>query len=98
MVAYESTLQDLGERARALRVLRVLRQDELAQRAGVGLMTVRRFEHTGRASMENVLRIATALGADDAFAQLFQAPKFRTLDEALAQPQARKVQRVRRRR
>ncbi|MBM4783485.1 MAG: helix-turn-helix transcriptional regulator [Archangiaceae bacterium] len=94
MVDFEDILRGLAERARALRVLRQLRQEELANRAGVGVMTVRRFEKTGRASMENVLRIAFALRAEAAFEALFQAPKYRTLDEALAEP-VRKVQRVR---
>ena len=95
MVDFEDILAGLAERARALRVLRRLRQEELAVRAGVGVMTVRRFEKTGRASMENVLRIAVALRAETGFESLFQAPKYRTLDEALAEPDARRVQRVR---
>jgi transcriptional regulator with XRE-family HTH domain len=96
MVAYEETLRRLGARARELRVLRGLRQEELAGRAGVGLMTVRRFEQGGRASIENVLRIATALGAEEAFEALFQAPKYRSLDEALTAREPSKVRRVRR--
>lgn len=95
MVDFDDVLLGLAERARALRVLRRLRQEELAERAGVGVMTVRRFEKTGRASMENVLRIAFALRAEAGFEALFQAPKYRTLDEALAEPDVRRVQRVR---
>lgn len=94
MVDFEDILRGLAERARAFRVLRQLRQEELAERAGVGVMTVRRFEKTGRASIENVLRIAFALRAEAEFEALFQAPKYRTLDEALAEP-VRRVQRVR---
>ena len=96
MDSYHEALRALGERARALRIFRQMRQEELATRADVGLMTVRRFEQTGRASIENVLRIATALRAELAFESLFQPPKYRSLDEAIAQPPARKVQRVRR--
>ncbi|MER2566928.1 MAG: helix-turn-helix domain-containing protein [Myxococcaceae bacterium] len=95
MVDSEGILKGLAERARALRVFRQLRQEELAERAGVGVMTVRRFEKTGRASIENVLRIAFALRAEAGFESLFEAPKYRTLDEALAEPDVRRVQRVR---
>ena len=98
MDAYDTTLRGLGQRARELRIRHELRHDELATRAGLAPGTVLRFERTGRASIENVLRIASVLGADDAFAALFAPPKYRTLDEALAQPAAATRQRVRTRR
>ena len=79
-------------------MLRELRQSELAQRAGVAPGTVVRFERTGRASIENVLRIATILGVEDGFERLFELPRYRTLDEALARPAAVERQRVRKRR
>ncbi len=95
MVSYDEVLRQLGERARVLRIFRRMRQKELANRAGIGLMTVRRFEQTGRASVENVLRMATVLRAEGAFQSLFKPPKYRSLDEAISQPEARKVRRVR---
>src|SRR3989442_840819 len=97
MVSYVELLAEVGLRARRLRLTRDLQQRELAARAGVGQATVQRFERTGRASMENALRIAFALDAQDGFAQLFEAPKYRSLDEALARPDAQQRQRVRRR-
>jgi transcriptional regulator with XRE-family HTH domain len=96
MESYAETLVALGRRARELRVLKELQQSELAARAGLAPGTVQRFERTGRASIENVLRIAAVLGAEEGFARLFEPPKYRTLDEALARPAVR--QRVRRRR
>jgi len=96
MESYSETLVALGRRARELRVLKELQQSELAARAGLAPGTVQRFERTGRASIENVLRIAAVLGAEEGFARLFEPPKYRTLDEALARPAVR--QRVRRRR
>ena len=98
MNSYHVVLTSLGRRARELRILRDLRQAELAARAGLAPGTVLRFERTGRASIENVLRIATVLGADDAFEGLFALPRYRTLDEALARPAAAERQRVRTRR
>lgn len=97
MESYKETLAALGQRARALRVLRELRQSEVAQRAGLAIGTLVRFEQTGRASIENVLRIATVLGADEAFEKLFEPPHYRTLDEALQSPPPLR-RRVRRRR
>jgi transcriptional regulator with XRE-family HTH domain len=82
--SFAVTLAALGERARQLRILRNLRQAELAARAGVGVATVHRFEKSGTASLENVLRIATALGAEADFEKLFEAPPYSSLDDALA--------------
>jgi transcriptional regulator with XRE-family HTH domain len=96
MDSYLQSLEALGARARALRMLLELQQREVAARAGTSLGTVVRFERTGNASMENVLRIAVALGADEAFGNLFAPPKYRTLDDALASPPVR--QRIRKRR
>jgi len=85
--SFTETLSALGQRAKQLRLVRRLRQDELATRADVGIATIRRFEKTGTASIENVLRIATALNADAAFDKLFEAPLYASLDEALARPE-----------
>ncbi len=90
MDPYSDTLRSIGERARALRILRSLQQKELAQRAGVTRGTVVRFENTGRTSMENVVRIATVLGAEDGIAALFLPPKYRSLDEAMERPTTRR--------
>lgn len=76
----------LGERTRRLRLIRNLTQEDLALRSGAGLMTIRRLEKSGKVSLENALRVAFALRADDAFSRLFELPKYTSLDEALEQP------------
>ena len=86
MDSYTSTLESLGRRARQLRILRNLQQRELAARSGVSLGTVQRLERTGSASIEKILRIATALGAEEPFETLFAPPAFKSLDEALSRP------------
>lgn len=96
--SFQETLRAIGARARQLRLMRKLRQEELAVRAGVGSATVRRFEKTGVASLEVVLRIATALNAERAFDQLFEAPAYSSLDEALARPEVIKRRRAPRQR
>ena len=95
--SFRDTLSAIGERARQLRLLRKLRQDELAARAGVGVATVHRFEKTGRASIENVLRIATALNAEVVFNKLFEVPPYRSLEEAISRPDGPKRRRAPRR-
>lgn len=97
MDSYRKALEALGARARALRLLRDLQQRELAGRAGVTVGTVQRLEATGRCSTESLLRVAMALGAEEAFERMFEAPQYASLDEALARPKALQRQRVRRR-
>jgi transcriptional regulator with XRE-family HTH domain len=94
----DEALQALGARARALRLLRELSQEELAGRAGVGVATVQRFENSGRASLENVYRLAQALRAEGVLHTLFAAPPYTSIDEALARPAKLAARRVRRRR
>jgi transcriptional regulator with XRE-family HTH domain len=95
---FRETLAAVGQRARQLRLIRRLAQEELAARAGVGIATIQRFERTGQASLETTLRIATALNADAPFAKLFEAPAYASLDEALERPDVSTRRRAPRRR
>ncbi len=95
LTSYAETLRALGERARTIRLGLNHTQRELSHHAGVGLATVRRFEATGRASIDNVLRLATALRVDGAFEQLFKRPAFTSIDDALAAQSRRPKERVR---
>lgn len=72
---------EIARRARALRVERGWTQSELARRADVSLDTLRRFERTGRVSLERLVKIATVLDALRPFAGLFELPEIRTLDD-----------------
>jgi transcriptional regulator with XRE-family HTH domain len=94
---FEQTLAAIGERAKELRLFRNFTQQELAIRAGVGSATVQRFEKTGHISLENALRIAFALGVDDGFRRLFEAPKYGSLDEALGEHKSAGRKRARKR-
>jgi transcriptional regulator with XRE-family HTH domain len=80
------SLRALGERARQLRLIRELSQAELAERAGVGVVTIHRFEKSGAGSIETLLRVATALDAEEPFESLFEAPAYTSIDDALARP------------
>lgn len=71
----------LAGRAKALRLLRKWTQATLAQRAGVMIASYRRFETTGKASLELVLKVAYALARLDEFDQLFQPPPARSIEE-----------------
>jgi len=80
----------LAARIRALRLQRGWTQVELAARAGMSVASYKRFEQTGAIAFESLLRAALALDRIGDFDALFQAPPFRTLDEAAAKPTERK--------
>jgi transcriptional regulator with XRE-family HTH domain len=97
MDALPHEVRALGERAKALRLSRNLTQAELAKRAGLGSATVQRFESSGHVSLENALRIAVALGAEEGFRRLFELPRYASLDEAIARSAPRTRKRARKR-
>ena len=63
-------METLGQRLEAVRRQRVLTQAELAQAAGVALITVTRLENdagSGNPRPDTVRRLAGALGVDPAW-------------------------------
>jgi len=71
----DAIAKQLSARAKLLRLSRNIGQDELAERAGVSLGTVRRFERGEAVSLENFVRIVQALGrANELSALLVNEP------------------------
>jgi HTH-type transcriptional regulator / antitoxin HipB len=73
--------RSLAGRVRTLRLQRGWTQQEIAERSGLTPATYRRFERTGRISLERLLRIAVVLDAQGRFAQLFEIPTAQSLAE-----------------
>ena len=74
----------LGQRLRALRLLRNLGQAELAARAGCSLSAVRRLESRGQGSLELVVRVAQALQVSEGLGVLFELPALTSIAQAEA--------------
>ena len=66
----EEIERQLAARVRALRLERNWKQSTLAERSGVSLPTVRRYERLGRTTLANLLRLCHALGRLDEFTEL----------------------------
>ena len=64
--AVQRSLRQVGENLRTWRKLRGLTAAEVADRAGLAVTTVQRLENGKGATLENVLRVARALGVMDA--------------------------------
>ena len=73
----------LAQRLRARRLAQKWTQVGLAQRSGVSLGTLKRFESTGQISLASLLQLAQALDALAGIEALFQPPAYQTLDDVL---------------
>ena len=75
------TRQTLAARLRALRLARGWRQATLAERSGVSLASLRRFETSGKVSLESLLKLAFALDRLDDFDGLLLPPPAASIAE-----------------
>ena len=77
----EEMAHKLAEKARQLRLARKWKQSTLADRAGVSLASLRRFEQTGQIALQSLLRLSFALGRLGDFELLLQQPEARSIRE-----------------
>lgn len=76
--------RSLAQRARDLRLERAWTRATLARRAGVAPASLKRFETTGAASLDLVLRVAFALGRLEDFTRALEPAEAATLAELQA--------------
>jgi len=81
MLTPAETGKSLAERAKTLRLLRGWTRDTFARRAGVSPATLKRFETTGKASLDLVLRVAHALSRLEEFNELLQPPPAGSIEQ-----------------
>ena len=74
---------DVAKRAALRRKELGLTQSELAERAGMSLGSLRRFEQTGAVAFESLVRICIALGCEDDLASLFSRRAYRSIQEVI---------------
>lgn len=81
-VAFPSEMASLlGSRAKALRLQQGWKRSTLAARAGVTDASLKRFENTGKASLDLVLNVAMALGRLEEFDALLRPKPAQTMEE-----------------
>jgi transcriptional regulator with XRE-family HTH domain len=73
--------QTLAARLRALRLARGWKQATLAARSGVSLASLRRFETSGKVSLESLLKLGFALDRLDDFDDLLLPPPAASIAE-----------------
>ncbi len=89
----EEVSVDLAERLRVLRLARKWKQSTLAERAGVSLPTLRRFEQSGLISLKHLLLLVFALGRLDEFRNLLEPSAVESLQELEANSAAKERKR-----
>lgn len=92
----DATRKEIRLSARRLRLAHNMTQNELALKSGVALSTLKRFEQSGEVSLSALLAVAGALGALQAFSDLFPQPTATTLDQLDSDKAERKRARPRR--
>ena len=71
----------LAARLKALRLARNWKRDTLAARAGVSAASLKRFETSGKVSLENLLKLCSALGRLSELDQILEPPRALTMAE-----------------
>lgn len=79
---YEVSLE-LAEKVKIKRKYLKLTQLQLAQKSGVSLGSLKRFEQSGEISLSSLLKIAMVLGDLKGFEDLFEKPEYTSIEEIL---------------
>ncbi len=79
---YEISME-IAQKAKAKRKAFKLTQAVLAERSGVSLGSIKRFERTGEISLASLLKIAMVLDSLGDFSQLFKKPEYTSIGEII---------------
>lgn len=86
MFTAEEIAWQIAENVQARRLLLNYSQKTLSERSGVSFGVIKKFERTGKISLESLLKLAMALGCLEDFKDLFKKAdeeRIRSLDEVL---------------
>ncbi|MGI6467300.1 MAG: helix-turn-helix domain-containing protein [Sphaerochaetaceae bacterium] len=73
----------ISKRLRTRRKEAKLSQIELANRSGVSLGSVKRFEQLGEISLSSLIKLAVVLGYENDFDSLFKRKNYQSIEEVL---------------
>ena len=71
----------LAKRIRGIRKRRRLTQQDLSERSGVSLGTLKRFETTGQISLLSLTKLAIALGCENEIRSLFDNVVYESIED-----------------
>ncbi len=73
--------ENLSLRLKNLRLLKKWKRTTLAQRSGVSVSSLIRFEQESKISLDNLLKLLSALGRLNEIEKLLLPPKARSIDD-----------------
>ncbi len=82
-------MQKIADKAKALRLQQDLSRESLAARSGVAASTIKKFEMTGQVSLQSLVLLAVALGAQESLLSMFKPDEPPTLDQMFRQDRQR---------
>ncbi|MDE6082154.1 MAG: helix-turn-helix domain-containing protein [Muribaculaceae bacterium] len=77
----EDIMLQVAENFRKRRVEKNITRQHIAEKSGVPISTVARFEQKGLIAFESLIKLAMALGYTSEIRNLFGTPKFNTMEE-----------------
>jgi transcriptional regulator with XRE-family HTH domain len=83
LLSSEEIALEVASRLKSRRLARKLTLEGLAQRSGVPLGTLKKFERTGRIALVSFIRLAITLKDERALENLLLAERFETLEDVL---------------
>ena len=86
----DEVAKELADRLRSLRLENNWSREELARRSGVTLASLRRFETTGKISLDRLLTLAFVLHKLDGFSQLLKPSTVKSIAELEKRSHTRK--------
>ncbi len=95
LITTPKALRKVAESLRALRLEKGFTQAGLADRAGVSLASLRKFEQKGLISLESFFKLAMALGCLDSFVEAVKPlnENFTSIDDVVKNKEDKKRQR-----
>lgn len=74
---------EIARRMQKKRKVNKLTQKQLAQKSGVSLGSIKRFERLGEISLSSLVKIAFVLDCEDDFDALFARKEYRSIQEVI---------------
>lgn len=87
--------REIGQRLKQVRLAKGWTQEELAERSGVAVSTLKLLETTGNGSFQRLIRIAVALGVDGDLRGLFSSTQTMESIEAVKRSERQRAPRRR---